>query len=133
MKEGTAFSLKPTTSKERIEMIDALRGFALAGVCLANLSSFSLYYYLDNGQKAVLPLMQTVINILIFNGIGFGLGGKIGPSLYILWFFVWITLQILFSRWWLSRYMFGPVEWLWRSLTYGQWQPMIRKIPQVAI
>jgi len=69
-------------------------------------------------------LMQTVVNIIIFNGIGFGLAGKIGPSIYILWFIVLITLQIFFSKWWLSKYNFGPVEWLWRSLTYKRWQVM---------
>jgi uncharacterized protein len=67
-------------------------------------------------------LMQSIINIIIFNGIGFGLAGKIGPSLYILWFVILIALQIIFSKWWLSKYRFGPVEWLWRSLTYNKWQ-----------
>ena len=69
-------------------------------------------------------LMQTIINILIFNGIGFGLAGKTGPSIYILWFIVLMILQIIFSKWWLSRYRFGPFEWLWRSLTYKKLQPM---------
>ena len=29
-------------------------------------------------------------------------------------------LQVVLSRWWLSRYRFGPMEWLWRWLTYGR-------------
>jgi uncharacterized protein len=33
------------------------------------------------------------------------------------------ALQIVFSRWWLARFRFGPLEWLWRSATYGRWQP----------
>ena len=69
-------------------------------------------------------LMQTLINILIFNGFGFGLAGKIGPSIYILWFVFLMILQIIFSKWWLSKYRFGPFEWLWRSLTYKKLQPM---------
>lgn len=69
-------------------------------------------------------LMQTVINSIIFNGIGFGLAGQIGPSMYIPFFILLITLQIIFSKWWLSKYRFGPVEWLWRSLTYKKLQPM---------
>jgi uncharacterized protein len=28
------------------------------------------------------------------------------------------------SRWWVKRFQFGPVEWLWRSLIYGRLQPM---------
>jgi uncharacterized protein len=35
-----------------------------------------------------------------------------------------LCLQIAFSRWWLARFRFGPMEWLWRSLTYGKLQPM---------
>lgn len=69
-------------------------------------------------------LSQTIINVLIFNGIGLGLGGKTGPSIYLLWFFFLVFLQIIFSKWWLGKYQFGPVEWLWRSLTYKKLQPM---------
>ena len=31
-----------------------------------------------------------------------------------------IVLQIPLSAWWLSRFRFGPVEWIWRRLTYGR-------------
>ena len=37
------------------------------------------------------------------------------------------ALQILFSKWWLKRYRFGPAEWAWRSLTYGEAQPLRRE------
>jgi len=72
-------------------------------------------------------LMQTIINILIFNGIGFGLAGKIGPSIYTPIFVSMMILQIFFSRWWLSKYQFGPAEWIWKSLTYKRLQPMKAK------
>ena len=32
--------------------------------------------------------------------------------------------QVPFSAWWLRRYRYGPVEWLWRTLMYGAAQPM---------
>jgi uncharacterized protein len=32
--------------------------------------------------------------------------------------------QVGMSVWWLRRYRFGPVEWLWRTLSYGQRQPL---------
>ncbi len=41
--------------------------------------------------------------------------------LFTLTFF---TAQVYLSRWWLSRYRFGPAEWVWRSLTYGALMPM---------
>jgi uncharacterized protein len=68
-------------------------------------------------------LMQSFINVFLFYGIGLGLAGKVGPTLYFLWFIVLISFQIVFSKWWLDKYQFGPMEWLWRSLTYGKWQP----------
>jgi uncharacterized protein len=33
-------------------------------------------------------------------------------------------VQVAWSHWWLARFRFGPVEWVWRSLTYGKAQPM---------
>jgi uncharacterized protein len=30
------------------------------------------------------------------------------------------AIQVIISKWWLERYQFGPVEWLWKSLTYGK-------------
>jgi uncharacterized protein len=68
MKDDSMSLLNPTTSGDRIEMIDALRGFALTGVCLANLALFSFYYCLSNEQKAdlPLPLINTIISYLIY-------------------------------------------------------------------
>jgi uncharacterized protein len=37
---------------------------------------------------------------------------------------IWVS-QLLLSPIWLERFRFGPAEWLWRSLTYGQPQPML--------
>jgi len=34
--------------------------------------------------------------------------------------------QMLFSQWWLRRYRFGPIEWLWRTLMYVVIQPMMK-------
>ncbi|MET1163006.1 MAG: DUF418 domain-containing protein [Pseudoxanthomonas sp.] len=69
-------------------------------------------------------LAQTAVCLALFYGAGLGIGPKYGV-LGIL--SAWIALfgaQVFFSRWWLSRYRFGPVEWLWRSLTYANRQPM---------
>ena len=34
-------------------------------------------------------------------------------------------LQIWFSRWWMARYRYGPLEWLWRSITFARWEPLV--------
>ena len=68
MKDGSASVLNPTTSRERIEMIDALRGFALTGVCLGNLALFSFYFCLSDEQKADLPfpVINTIISYVVY-------------------------------------------------------------------
>ena len=39
-------------------------------------------------------------------------------------FIIVLTLQLVFSQWWMSKYKFGPFEWLLRSFTYWEWQPL---------
>ena len=78
------------------------------------------------GQMALTNyLMQSIVLGFVFYGYGLGLFGRIsapaaaaiGVALYV--------AQVYFSRWWLNRFRFGPIEWLWRSLSYGRRQPMI--------
>ncbi|HRQ24319.1 MAG TPA: DUF418 domain-containing protein, partial [Anaerolineales bacterium] len=60
---------------------------------------------------------------LIFNGYGLGLYERLGSaSLLGITCAVYLA-QIFFSNWWLSKFQFGPLEWLWRSLTYRKRQP----------
>lgn len=69
-------------------------------------------------------LLQTVICIFIFYGFGLGLYGQVERIYQILIVFgIWI-LQLSLSPPWLRFFRFGPVEWLWRSLTYLKLQPM---------
>jgi uncharacterized protein len=68
-------------------------------------------------------LMHSVILTTVFYGYGFGLYGSI-PRFWQMGFVVAVIgLQLILSSWWLNRYRFGPVEWLWRSLTYWKRQP----------
>ncbi|HET9221138.1 MAG TPA: DUF418 domain-containing protein, partial [Roseiflexaceae bacterium] len=69
-------------------------------------------------------LLQTLICTTLFYGYGFGLYGQVGAAAGVLLTIAIYALQIPLSVWWLGHFRFGPVEWLWRSLTYGQRQPM---------
>ena len=69
-------------------------------------------------------LLQSLICTTIFYSYGLALFGKVGPSLGLLLTVTIFSIQIPMSVWWLKRFQFGPVEWLWRSLTYWQRQPM---------
>ncbi len=52
--------------------------------------------------------------------------GSVGPLVGLAPTVIFFALQIWFSVWWMRRFQFGPVEWAWRSLTYGVAQPMRR-------
>jgi uncharacterized protein len=72
-------------------------------------------------------LMQSVITSILFLNWGFGFYGQVtilqGLGLTVAIF----ILQIIFSSVWLRYFRFGPLEWLWRSLTYQSFQDMRRK------
>lgn len=66
-------------------------------------------------------LLQTLIGVLLFYHWGFGLWGKVGPALdLVLAVAIFFVIQVPLSRWWLSRYSTGPMEYVWRVLTYGR-------------
>jgi len=71
-------------------------------------------------------LFQTLICTFIFYGYGLGLFGRVERWQQILIVFVIWTIQMILTRLWMNRFRFGPIEWLWRSLTYWKLQP-IRK------
>ena len=71
--------------------------------------------------------MKSLICIFIFYGVGLGYGGTIGYSGVVLIALLLFGWQLIFSALWLRYFRFGPVEWLWRQLTYGKkiklWKP----------
>ena len=77
------------------------------------------------GQMALTNyLLQTLFLTTIFWGYGLGLYGKVRPAAGVALTLAVFVLQMLLSAWWLSRFRFGPAEWVWRTLTYGRAQPM---------
>ena len=70
-------------------------------------------------------LMQSLVCALIFDGYALGLAGKIGPTVTVALAVVIFCAQMAFSSWWLARFRFGPMEWLWRLLTYGRRPVMV--------
>ena len=76
-------------------------------------------------------LMQSLMCGLFFYGIGFGYFGNLQRyELYYVVLAVWI-IEIAWSHIWLKFFRFGPLEWLWRSLTYWKRQPF-RKTEQAS-
>jgi len=181
----------PISLKERIDLVDVLRGLAVCGILIGNMQWFSGYgmvppalagqvplvdqithflvHFFVEGkfysifsflfgfgfalqialalgiialvatlwQKAawkralglVAPvgrmaltnyLLQTVVCVIIFYGYGFGQFGKVGAMTATLIALAIFLVQILISTAWLKFFNYGPMEWIWRQLTYGQ-------------
>ena len=71
-------------------------------------------------------LGTSILMLLVFHGWAGGLFGKLGRSeLYLVALATWV-IMLLWSKPWLERYRFGPLEWLWRCLTYRRLFPLKR-------
>ena len=69
-------------------------------------------------------LTTSIVMTTIFYGYGLGLFGSVGrASLYLFCFGMWAAM-LLWSKPWLDRFHYGPLEWLWRSLSRFSLQPM---------
>jgi uncharacterized protein len=71
-------------------------------------------------------LGTSVLMMAVFHGWGLGLFGELGrPALYGVTLGAWIVM-LAWSQPWLARFYYGPLEWLWRCLTYGRLFPLRR-------
>src|SRR4029453_5583627 len=98
-------------------------GYGGAIIAIANLESGKrlLGWAAPLGRMAFTNyLAQSLIFGWIFYGYGLGLVGRLAAAIGL----AVSSGQVLFSAWWLRRYRYGPVEWLWRTLMYGVAQPM---------
>ena len=73
-------------------------------------------------------LTHSIVMTTVFYGYGLGLYGSIPRAAQMLFVLGMISLQLWLSPIWLQHFRFGPAEWLWRSLTYWQRQPMLRAL-----
>jgi uncharacterized protein len=69
-------------------------------------------------------LMQSVVLTTLFYGYGLGWYDRVGPVSGIVLIAAIFGCQIPFSVWWMSRFRYGPAEWIWRSVTYWRVQPL---------
>lgn len=109
--------------------------FGVPALCLFYTSAIALWFTNPHGQKRLMIfapvgqlaltnyLMQSLICVFIFMSYGLGLAATIGPAKLTLIALAIYTFQVIFSHIWIRYFRFGPMEWLWRSLTYGKIQP----------
>jgi uncharacterized protein len=74
-------------------------------------------------------LMQSIVMTLFFYHYTTGLYGRVGPAIGLGITVVFFAMQVAFSNWWLKTHRFGPMEWLWRGMTYGKFPSMSKDEP----
>lgn len=73
-------------------------------------------------------IATSLVMVTIFQGWGLGLFGKLHRVELLAFVALGWVLMLAWSKWWLDRFDYGPLEWVWRCLTYGRWFPL-RKRP----
>ena len=100
----------------------------IIGICLlySHNSKSSIFQWLAAPGRMALScyISQSLIGIIIFYGLGFGLGTTFGLIHIELIAIVVFLIQMVVSRFWFRFFRFGPLEWLWRMFTYGRHFPI---------
>src|ERR1700752_4249057 len=122
-----------------------LQSLALPLLSLGYVSTVVLWWQNPVWQRRLMPfsyvgrmaltnyLLQSLICTTIFYSYGFGLYGRVGPLADLFIGIVIYSLQIPFSRWWLSTHRYGPMEGVWRRLTYGTVEPAVTTTSSAAL
>ncbi len=135
-----SFALQPTMDLDEINLVFGV-AFALSmlGSVLMSLGYLGwivrglqspawapkLAWLAPAGRMALTNyLLQSLVCTLIFYRYGLGHFEQLARAWQVPFVLALFTAQVVLSRWWLQRFRFGPMEWLWRSLTYLKPQPM---------
>lgn len=69
-------------------------------------------------------VLQSAFGVFVFYGYGLGLLLKLSGTVALGLGLLFFIGQVFFSKWWFSKFRYGPLEWLWRSGTNWSWQSM---------
>ncbi len=69
-------------------------------------------------------LTQSLVLITLFYGFGFGLMGRVSLAQGVLVTAALFLIQVTLSNLWFKKFRYGPIEWLWRGLTYNKFEPL---------
>lgn len=122
---GTLAALMGLSPLPRLPVVLGL--LALLSLYGAHVSGWLGERVIAAGRMAFSNYLGTsIVMMLVFRGWAGGLFGELGrPGLYVVVLLTW-ALMLLWSKPWLARFRYGPLEWLWRCLTYGKLFPIKR-------
>ncbi len=117
-------------------VLEFIAAFGIPAMTLFYVSAMTLLAQRQVWKRALSPLaavgrmaltvyvFQSVFYTTLYYGYGLGMYGKLGGAHILLLAVVVFPIEILLCSLWLKHFRFGPLEWLWRSLTYMKLQPM---------
>ena len=109
------------------------------GQMMVYFCGFTLLYYRYKGQKVldrIAPvgrmsvtnyMAQSIVGVSLFYGFGGNFAVEFNYLQRFLLGAAFCVIQIAYSNWWIKRFYYGPMEWLWRSLTWFQVVPLSRR------
>ena len=127
----------PPTGMWMIE--NSLYAIAVPAMAIAYASGFAwlwscgrrsmLRWLMPAGRMALTTYVsQTVIGVTLFYGVGLGLRGQIGLVEGTILAIGIFAVQCAIASLWLSWFLFGPIEWVWRRMTYGAPIRLLRNV-----
>lgn len=125
--DGSMYQFSTTVSQFLYKLLVYARQVSLCLFYICLLSTIAgtapgkkiLDYLRPVGRMALTNyIMQTVICLILFYNFGFNLFGRLGLVTIVFIAIGIVTLQIVLSTIWFKYFRFGPLEWLWRTLTY---------------
>jgi len=128
----------PVDVDERLHALDILRGLALCGMILVH-----FHQKMRRPVEGLEDLIGWAVYVLVEQkawgtfaflfGVGFAIllrrldrRGAPVVTIYLAFLF---GVEAVASRAWLARFRFGPLEGVWRTITYAEWQPLSRVSP----
>lgn len=113
--------------------------YANLGQMMVYICCLILLYYKTSARKAldlIAPVgrmsatnyvAQSMIGVCLFYGFGGNFAANLSFMQCFLVGIILYAIQVVYSNWWMKRYYYGPVEWLWRTLTWFKEVPLRRK------
>ena len=121
-----------------VPVLRLLGGFEEAALMLFYASAITLLVQQPRWHRVFHPLAavgrmaltvyvgQSVVYTTLYYGYGLGLFGRLWPVHILPLAAVIFAAEVVICGWWIKRFRFGPLEWVWRTLTYMKLQPMRR-------
>ena len=128
-------TIHPFSTKFAVLIRIGARTIGAPALTLFYITAIILYFRTKNGRQRLVPLsfvgrmalsnyiLHSLIGPLVFYGYGLGLYGKTDPTFGLILTILIFLSQIRLSQWWFERFQYGPLEWLWRTLSYAAQHP----------